>query len=229
MAKTDERDLTKAEQKRKAIYEKQKSEYETDGYEFKDLTINSLKANIMGIVFALPPIILLLVLYFKVNPDFNIFSTGQSPFTFVLALYLVLGIVAHELIHGAFFAIFAKRKWKSISFGFIVKYFTPYCTCNEPIAKIGYAVAILMPTIILGFIPAIISILIESWYLALFGCLMIIGGGVDMYFAVKILKYNTSGVEAQFLDHPYKVGAVIFEKATRNRQSSKSTRVNSEF
>lgn len=46
---------------------------------------------------------------------------------------LTEGIVAHEAIHGIFWAAFAKRGFRSIRFGFLWKKLTAYCHCSEPL------------------------------------------------------------------------------------------------
>ena len=58
----DNRKLSKAEEKRKKLYEEKKKELLAQGYEEKDLTISVLRANVMAFVLGLPIIILLLIL-----------------------------------------------------------------------------------------------------------------------------------------------------------------------
>lgn len=65
-----------------------------------------------------------------------------------------------------------------------------------------------MPTIILGLVPYIISLLIASEFLLFFSLLLIIGGGGDMYMVMIMRKYKN----AIFVDHPYEVGCTAFER-----------------
>ena len=75
---------------------------------------------------------------------------GDWSITFIL---VIVGIVVHELIHGLTWACYAKRGWKSISFGVMWKLLTPYCHCDEPMHISGYMMGAMMPCIILGCHP----------------------------------------------------------------------------
>ena len=129
MGKKD-RKLTKAEEKRKKIYEEEKQKLIEVGYAEKDLTIGVVYANVMAFVLGLPIIIVLGIFFFKYN-----LSNSEMSFTFtikesvIFLITLLVLIVVHELIHGAFWAIFAKNHLKSIEFGFMAQYLTPYCCC----------------------------------------------------------------------------------------------------
>ena len=122
-----ERKLTKAEEKRKKIYEEEKQRLIESGYTEKDLTISVVYANVMAFVLGLPIIIVLGILFF--NNNFNssresfMFTMSES---FIFLIVLAVLVVVHELIHGLFWAIFAKNHLKSIEFGFMVQYLTPY-------------------------------------------------------------------------------------------------------
>lgn len=206
--KEDNRKLTKAEQKRKEQFELLKGKMESEGYEQEDLTIGITYANVMSIVLCLPIVILLAVPYMIVNEGKEM--TWSSPFEglLVLAAFFVL-IVVHELIHGITWAHYAPSHWKSVSFGFMVQYLTPYCTCNEPLKKNQYIIGALMPTIILGIIPAIVSIIMGSWLLFALSALMIFGGGGDLTIVLKLLRYREKEGTI-FVDHPYQCGLVAF-------------------
>ena len=129
---------------------------------------------------------------------------------FIVGFFLL--IVIHELIHGITRAIFAKSGWKAISFGFIAKYITPYCTCDEPLTKFGYIIGALMPTIILAVIPAIVAIAMGNAFLLYIALLMFLAGGGDMFTTFQLLTFKTKGKKATFIDHPYMVGLAAFVK-----------------
>ena len=163
MNKDSKRELTPDEAKRNEYFENQKAELEKEGYKTHDLTTSVVKANVMAIVISLPLIAIFSLMYVRVNktsvPDIfwtaiN-FDSVSSLLLYVAAIFILT--VIHELIHGIFRAMCAKNGWKSISFGFIAKYVTPYCSCNEALTKFGYIVGAMMPTVILGFIPAIVA------------------------------------------------------------------------
>ena len=128
---------------------------------------------------------------------------------FVLVLFFVLGIVLHELIHGIFFAKYAKNGFKSVKYGVLWKYLTPYCHCKEPLTVRHFIVAAIMPTIILGVIPAIISILTGNILLLVWGIIFTVSGAGDILIIYSIRKFNETDL---VLDHPSEVGVYIFRK-----------------
>ena len=148
--------------------------------------------------------------YISVNGELEI------NFEYTELLLLVVGMlmlmVVHELIHGITWASFAKSHWKAISFGFIVQYLTPYCSCKDPLKKYQIIIGALMPTIVLGVIPGIVTIFIGNgvlWFLAM---IMLVGGGGDMACVVKVLAYRSKKKDKLYIDHPYELGIVVFER-----------------
>ncbi len=210
MKNNDNRKLTKDEQARKSEFENLKSSLEEQGYKSDDLTIGILYANIMAFALGIPIIILLGIVFLNKNHSVGGYFETLNVFKF-LAIMIVL-IVVHELIHGVFWSMFAKKHWKAVSFGFIMKYLTPYCTCKEPLKKYEYIIGALMPTIILGIIPSLISIFNGSAMLFSLGAIMILGGGGDLTIIIKLLCYHSNKENTIFIDHPYKLGLVAFVK-----------------
>ena len=206
----DNRKLSKAEEKRKKLYEEKKKELIAQGYEEKDLTISVLKANVMAFVLGLPIIILLLILFIYKNQSGIYTFSIYGPVVF-LVIFAVL-VVVHELIHGLFWAIYAKDHLKSIEFGFMVSSFTPYCCCKDMLTKYQYIVGGIMPTVILGIIPAIIAIFTGSVFWFIMGELMILAGGGDLTILLKLLRYKSNKKEILYMDHPYECGLIVFEK-----------------
>lgn len=210
MKNKDNRKLTKEELARKSEFKNLKSKLEMQGYKSHDLTIGIVYANVMAIVLGVPIIILLGILFINRNHSIGGYFGTISIVKF-LAIFIVLAVI-HELTHGVFWSIFAKEHWKAVSFGFIMKYLTPYCTCIEPLKKYEYIIGALMPTIILGIIPCIIAIFNGSAMLFSLGAIMILGGGGDLTIIIKLLCYNINKENVIFIDHPYKLGLVAFLK-----------------
>lgn len=218
MNKDTQRELTPDEAKRNAYFENQKAQLEKDGYKAHDLTTSVVKANIMAILMVSPFVLIFSILYIVVNKaTVADLVYGAIHFESFLSLVLVLvGLfllsIVHELIHGVSRAAFAKNGWKTISFGFIKKYFTPYCTCNEPLTKFGYIVGAMMPAIVLGFIPAIVAIAIGDTRIFYMAMLMILAGGGDMFTTYLLINFRTKGKKSTYIDHPYLVGLTAFVK-----------------
>lgn len=206
----DNRKLTEAEEKRKKEYEKIKEEMLKQGYEEKDLTIGVVYANVMAFVMAAPLIVLFFILYCIMGYEFYYFDDYFMIFIFAACFFA--SIVIHELIHGLFWGIFAEAHFKSIEFGFIAQYFTPYCTCKSPLRKHQYIIGSIMPTVILGILPCIVSLFIGQSVFLYFGLIMILSGGADLIIVYKILFDRSEEKEVLYLDHPYKCGTMKFEK-----------------
>ena len=105
-----------------------------------------------------------------------------GPLLFLLVFFAL--IVLHELIHGITWSLFTENRMKDIEFGVMWKYLTPYCTCRKSLKRGQYITGTLMPTIVLGFIPAIASII-----------------------------SGRQSRDTLFHDHPYEAGLVVFDKA----------------
>ncbi len=203
-----ERKLSKAEARRKQALEVLESQMKEQGYQIKELKISALRANVVAMVISAPFWLAFLVPFVILHG--NPFAQDYNALLFVLAM--IAGIVIHELIHGLTFAIFTEKAWKSIEFGIIWEYMTPYCTCSEPMKKGPMIVAAIMPTIVLGFLPAVLGIITGKWVIMFFAIILIMGGGGDMMIILNILKYRSKGKEVLFLDHPYEIGTIVFEK-----------------
>lgn len=212
-----ERELTPAEKARAKKFEAIKNQLISDGYETVDLTVDVKKANIMALVLSAPIILLFTVLFVVVNLDnlkyifSNVLDNYLLGFIIFMVAYIVL-VFVHEFTHGVTWALFAKKHFKSISFGFIKQYLTPYCTCDEPLKKSHYLIGALMPTIVLGVIPSVVSVFIGSPLVFVIGAIMIMAGGGDLTISLNLIKFKTRAKSVLYVDHPYLVGLMAFTK-----------------
>lgn len=204
------RALSPAEQRRKARFERQKAELEAQGYVMRDLTVGLVYANVMALVLALPVCAPFVAVFLWRAPD-GAFRVSMAGLVLFLALYAAM-ICAHELIHGAVWAVFAPSHWRAVEFGFIKEYLTPYCTCGEPLEKWQYVVGALMPTVLLGLLPAGAAAVTGSAPLLLLGLALILGGGGDMTIVLALLRHRSAARATVYLDHPYAAGVVAFER-----------------
>lgn len=201
--------MTKDEEIRLKAFEEKCVELEGQGFIRKNLMVSALKANFGSLVVMLPIIILFVLLFFVVNHGRN--EYGFINLLICYVVFIVL-IVIHELIHGICWAICNEKHWKSIDFGFNVKALAPYCTCSETLTKKQYIVGAVMPTLILGFLPAILSVIIGNVSMLIVSVFMIIGGGGDFLMIINILKFKPEAKEIIYYDHPTEIGTVAFYK-----------------
>lgn len=209
--KEQQRKLTKAEQRRQQQLEQLETKLYAQGYQKHDLTIGLVFANVMTIVFGIPIVIVLYAAFFMRNPSFYMEENIGGGALQILLVLIVL-IVVHELIHGITWAVFASNHWKSIEFGFVIKYLTPYCTCGEPLKRYQYVIGALMPTLVLGIFPSVIAIFTGSMFWLLIGCVMVVAGGGDLTIVLKLLWYRSEGKDVVYIDHPYQAGVIAFER-----------------
>lgn len=127
----------------------------------------------------------------------------------VFMLLLTGGIVLHELIHGLFFGLFAKHKFRSIRFGVLWEYLTPYCHCTEPLKLRHYVIGALMPAFIIGLIPTIVSLFNGNLMLLILGVFFISAAAGD-FMVVWILRKESP--ESFVQDHPSEAGCYIYRK-----------------
>jgi hypothetical protein len=183
--------------------------------EFKNkrkVTIDVGKANLFAVVVVIAAAVVFLVPYFLLwRENFSIQKLSASEFdTFLfLAIFITVGIVVHELIHGITWAQFTKSGWKSIKFGVMWKMLTPYCHCSEPLRKNEYILGSLMPCIVLGIIPAVAALFVGSFALLLFGIVFIGAASGDIWVSRLLTKEKS---HCMVLDSPTEIGFYFMEE-----------------
>lgn len=179
------------------------------GFIVKNATISILKANLMALITATPFMVLFFLLYFFINGlNENWLELIIFPKALALIGVGIISVFVHELLHGIGWFGFCKSKWKSIFFGVLWSSLTPYCHCKEPLNIHHYYVGMLMPFVILGIIPSIVSIIVSSKEMFLFGLYNVMLAGGDITVAFLLVKYFRCGV--MVIDHPNECGCTLF-------------------
>ncbi|SCW64875.1 Putative zincin peptidase [Ruminococcaceae bacterium YRB3002] len=202
--------MTDAEQKRQDMFDAEAARLEEEGYEAKMLTTSALSANIVGPLIGLG-VSAPFVIIFLVRGLFVVEQSGSGMFFTLSMIGVVASIVIHELIHGFTWGLFAKKHFKSIAFGVIWEYLTPYCCCKEPLGRVPYILGCLMPGIVLGIIPLILSCIFGGVPLLFYGVFMTVAAGGDMMIFSMIVREKKFKDELYF-DHPTQIGLVKFVK-----------------
>ena len=126
------------------------------------------------------------------------------PSRLIFLMVAVAGmILLHELIHAFCFALYAKHGFRHIKLGFKWNYLAPYCHCGEAVKVWQYGVAVLMPTLLLGFIPLLTGLAVGNFCVYLAGMLLV-GGGIGDMLVFSLLRSIPKN--AAVIDHPDKVG-----------------------
>ncbi len=170
-------------------------------------TMSLLRANLIALVL-IPPVTLLLAAPF-------ILLWGVEPLNIIRFLrweYLVLvvipGVIVHEVLHGAGWALFTEKGFRSVKFGFKWQFLTPYCHCKEPLKVPKYAFGAGLPLLILGLLPVAAATITGNGGIMLFGLFFTWAAGGDM-----IALYQLARLDKNLLvsDHPDEMGFFILE------------------
>lgn len=173
----------------------------------KEKTLSILKINFLALLLFIVVTPLILILYDLCNGInmTGVFEENQDIFLFVL--FFLISILIHELLHALCFYI-STKSIESIKIGFILSHLTPYTHCSQPVSKIQYITTLLMPGVILGIIPLIISFLLSDFLLLIYGIIMLtasLGDFIICFFLFQVAPYK------KILDHDSKVGFWILD------------------
>lgn len=170
-----------------------------------EYTLSAGRANLIAL-FLIIPILALTLLPFSLIWDFELAKAGYKILLRYFWVILLGGVVVHESLHGIGWAIFAKSGFRSIRFGIIWKYITPYCHCKDPLKVKHYMVGGALPLVAMGIIPSIVALMVGNGFLICFGILFIwaAGGDIIMLHMMNRLPLNTI-----VADHPDKLGFYI--------------------
>ncbi|MGE0078356.1 MAG: DUF3267 domain-containing protein [Bacteroidales bacterium] len=174
----------------------------------KEEIISVVNANIIAMAMLLPLAIICIVPYIIIwggqsfIEGFNFLKT-HMPLLFPI---FILGIILHEGLHGITWALFAKNRFKSISFGIKWTLLTPYCHCREPLGRNHYLLGGIMPGLVLGIFPVIVALIFGFGWLLLLGIFFIGAAGGDIMVLFKLIK-----VDKKYLiqDHPNEIGFLV--------------------
>jgi hypothetical protein len=167
-------------------------------------------ANIRSLIFIVPPTALLGVLYLllwgwpSIAHGFGRESGSLLPF---LGLCL-LGIVAHEAIHGIVWAMLGSGSFRTIEFGVNWKALTPYAHSTAPMTARIYRWGAVMPALVLGLVPSLVGLATGNGMAMAFGIVFTAAAGGD--FLILWLLRGVSG-EALVEDHPTRGGCLVLE------------------
>ena len=190
----------------------------------KEYTISGRQANLYGLLFVLPVLLLAGIPYILIwcetgsGWQHSVFSIIHRNNTVILQavdakwwllLLLLSGIMVHELIHGICMAVSARNGWKSVSFGFNWKAFAPYAHCKEPLTPCAYRFCLVMPGFLLGDVPLLISWITGNILFLFFGILFCWAASGDAI----VLWLSRNITDGMMQDHPDKVGFIHVERS----------------
>jgi hypothetical protein len=178
--------------------------------QIKEFTLKPGETEKKTLLFIVPLIILfsLPFLIFHNNVFYNIKNILIDNFLISLPV-LIAGIIFHELLHGLTWAILSTKGFRSVGFGLSKSNFTPYCHCKVPIKLKYYIWGGIMPALVLGFLPLIVSWFTGNTAAFLFGLVYSLAAGSDILICWKLRKTN---LNALVQDFPDKTGCYLVDE-----------------
>jgi hypothetical protein len=181
-----------------------------ENYIKEEKTVNLVWANIFGFIVLAVAVLLFGIPFCLVWSEKFVGFEIINPLSAISLLLFFPLVVIHELIHGILFSIFSKHKFHSVQFGIMPanKLFTPYCHCGEKLKIKHYRIALLMPLVITGIIPTIISLFFGNALLFFWGIIGIMAGSGDLLIFFKTIKEKK---DSWIFDHPTEAGYFIYK------------------
>ena len=177
---------------------------ETQQNQNKEFTISPGEIN-RALIFIFIPSMVVLSLPFMILWRHHILLNFKHILIdkFWLALpVFISGVIFHELLHGLTWALFADGGIKSVKFGFSKMTLTPYCHCKKPIRVKYYICGGLLPVIVLGVVPLLISMLTGNAAFYIFGLFFSLAAASDILICWKVRKLKSDAMVQDFPDKP---------------------------
>jgi len=182
----------------------------------REITMSAGAANLYALVFLLPLLLVLALPYYYLWPEqfttekIRYYLAAREALTYgdiaIGLIILLLGVMAHELLHGLGWSIYTQHGWRSIRFGIMWSFLTPYCHCSEPLAMKSYRIGSILPALVLGFLPSLIAMAIGNLGLMIFGFFFTFAAGGDFLMLWLLRKEKP---DALVEDHPDRIGCTV--------------------
>ncbi len=187
--------------------EKMKVQLQEKGYKEKNVTISSGKAMGLGVLYALPFVIIFGLLYrFLLIERAHLLEVGGLSFYIMFIAIIAVSVVIHEVLHGVGWAISSGKGWNVVRFN--INAMMPSCACKVALEKKQYLIGVLAPFAILG-LGSVLFIFIYPGTISLLTMMVnFISAGADLIIAFNVLKEQDSLI----VDHPTEAGYIAFYK-----------------
>jgi Putative zincin peptidase len=115
------------------------------------------------------------------------------------------GLFVHEGLHGLGFLLGGARS-SEVKFGIAWSKLMLYTSCRVPLSARAYRVAVALPGVVLGLLPALVGLALGWWTWTLFGIFMIgpAAGDAAVLWAIRAVPGKT-----RVVDHPTEVGCQV--------------------
>ena len=175
---------------------------EMEGYATELRTIGMLNANIVAMLVL---VLLGLLGWAAMYAIWGSFSMGNPWNGMLFIVGFWVGVAVHELIHGFTWMWATRSGFSHLRFGLLRG--GAYCHIDVPMSKRKYVVGALMPLLLLGIIPFLLSFATNSLWLMLFGVIFIACAMGDVLIVWAIRKEPP---DTLVYDHPSEPGCIVY-------------------
>ena len=175
---------------------------EMEGYATELRTIGMLKANVVALV------VLGLFCLLGVAGMYAVWggiSFGRPWSSMLFCIGIFAGVAVHELIHGFTWMWATRSGFSHLRFGLLRG--GAYCHIDVPMSKRKYVVGALMPLLLLGVVPFLLSFATHSLWLMLFGAIFI---GCAMGDVLIVWAIRKEPPDTLVYDHPSEPGCIVY-------------------
>ena len=175
---------------------------EMEGYATELRTIGMLKANVVALV------VLGLFCLLGVAGMYAVWggiSFGRPWSSMLFCIGIFAGVAVHELIHGFTWMWATRSGFSHLRFGLLQG--GVYCHIDVPMSKRKYVVGALMPLLLLGVVPFLLSFATHSLWLMLFGAIFI---GCAMGDVLIVWAIRKEPPDTLVYDHPSEPGCIVY-------------------
>lgn len=189
-------------------FEEMKVQLREKGYQEKDVTISSGKAMALGVLYALPFVMISGFTYrFWLIGRAHLSEVSGPSFYIMFLMIIVISTIIHEFLHGIGWAVSSGSR---NVFRININAMMPSCACKTALRRKQYLIGVLTPFIVLG-IGSVLFILIYPGTVSILTMLVnFVAAGADLMIAVNVLKEREQ--DSLIVDHPTKAGYIIFYK-----------------
>ena len=188
-------------------FQKMKTKLNESGYKEKEVTITSGKAMALGLLYSLPFVVILGLVYrFFMIDRANLLEVSGITFYITFIVIIAISVVIHELLHGIGWAISSGKGWNVVRFN--INAMMPSCACKVALKKQSYLIGVLLPLIVLGIVSTVFLFVYPGTISMLTMLVNFVGAGADLIIAFTVLKEK----DVLIADHPTEAGYIAFYK-----------------
>lgn len=172
------------------------------------ISVSGFKLNVYVLMLTFP-VWLLSSGYFVFVYGFSAYVSGiVEVLNYKIFIFLVLGIIVHELLHALTWMLLQNEGFANIKFGFNLQALTPYTHYTKAMEVWKYRLGGIMPGLVMGIAPVIVSYILQNASINFIGFLFLWAATGDIISLWMIRKLKS---KQMVKDHPHKLGVIVME------------------